>query len=426
MSQLDRALIRAYTTETPAHSLAERAHQSESPMNQQPTPSTPQTAPLQPLSRKPTLNQLKQWKSLGIRVDMPGSPLGDAWDEPAASPASAPQNDYALASKNTAAVAEALDRLMARAGAKRPASSKPSPPSRPQPAQRKPAQPQPAEPLPNPTVEIHPWEDPSNVPSSPASAAPVVEFVDPAVDSQPSAPTAPPAGPAAPASPAPAALPSPPVTTAPAGLYRKRRVTQPQWEAEAIVWPQTAAQIIDRCPDEWHALSQSIAGGMKSLALVSMAPDSGCTTIAICLAKLLAEQNRRILLIDDGQGADSLTVRLGLEENFPPQGQQPVASLYDAMVQTADQPIAVLPAGYRRLASLSPIEMQHLTTDFDVVLWDAGDRPEAWQHLPLAEGVLIVRDSRPAHDPLLRRLVSQLESRRVNIVGVADNFWRAA
>ncbi|WP_207397822.1 tyrosine-protein kinase family protein [Bremerella alba] len=353
--------------------------------------------PVRTMSRKPTLSELQHWKTQGIRIDMPGSPLIGSYDESDSDQAGM-QDEFLLAAQNTAAVAEALDRLMVRAGRKHT-------PVNPVSAQA--TQPVKLE-LPTPTIEINTWEPQPEQPPEPSNE-PSFTFV--AGTPQAELPTAAETETEDTKSEATA-------TTA----YRQRRLAHPKWETETLHWPEETDMVLDLCHDQWAALASSISSTIKSLALVSLGDGTGCSTMTMCLAKLLAAQGRRVLIIDEGSGNESLTVRLGLTEAGPV--TEPVETLYEGMIQAADQPIAILPAGYRNLAELSAGQLQQFTQDYDIVLWDGGDRPEAWQRLALMHSVLIVRDARGTHDQELSQILPKLEQRKINVIGIAENFWR--
>ena len=84
MSQLDRAFIRAYTSETPSRTPSEAASTSDVPMNNSNPTQQATEAKIRTMTRKPTLSELQHWKNQGIRIDMPGSPLVGSFDETAA------------------------------------------------------------------------------------------------------------------------------------------------------------------------------------------------------------------------------------------------------------------------------------------------------------------------------------------------------
>ncbi|PQO35991.1 hypothetical protein DTL21_08680 [Bremerella cremea] len=418
MSQLDRAFIRAYTSETPSRTPSEAASTSDVPMNNSNPTQQATEAKIRTMTRKPTLSELQHWKNQGIRIDMPGSPLVGSFDETAAtngltSPKT--QDEFELASKNTAAVAEALDRLMNRVGGV--ASPKVQPVSAKKPLA------EPASELPSPTIEIQNWEvesaptsvdeeegitfvatKTSTVKTAPENTIEETksieeESVEPIAESEPAV-----------------ALATKP--------YRQRSLTHPKWEADTIAWPEETDMILDLCGTEWQAVVDGLSSNVKSLAVVALGEGCGCTTLTICLAKLLAAANRRVLIIDEGKGDDCLTVRIGLNEALPVDPQEKIETLYEAMIETADQPIAVLPAGYRKLTDLTANQLQQFTQDFDIVLWDGGNRPEVWQRLALVHSVLVVRDARGSHDHELGQILPKLEQRKINVIGIAENFWR--
>ncbi|PQO39125.1 hypothetical protein C5Y96_04485 [Blastopirellula marina] len=395
MSQLDRAFIRAYNSEQIGSTADASVPSSESVMNASQSSQQKSSNSVRSMSRKPTLSELQHWKNQGIRIDMPGSPLVGSYDD-SSSQQEATQDEFMLAAQNTAAVAEALDRLMLRAGRKHT-------PVNPVSAQA--PKPVKAE-LPTPTIEIDTYEPPIE-PVAEESEEAGFTFVAGIPTTEAPQKTE-------------AAAPTAAAATSPA--YRQRRLAHPKWEAETLTWPEETDMVLDLCHDQWVNLAATIAVSIKSLALVSLGEGTGCSTMTMCLAKLLAAVGRRVLIIDEGTGSESLTVRLGLNEAAA--SSQPVETLYEAMIQAADQPIAVLPAGYRNLADLSAHQLQQFTNDFDVVLWDGGDHAEVWKRLALVSGVLVVRDARGTHDHELSQILPKLQQRKINVIGIAENFWR--
>ncbi|QDU74007.1 hypothetical protein Pan97_10070 [Bremerella volcania] len=404
MSQLDRAFIRAYTSEQTGSTADASAQTSESVMNPSQPSQQKTSSSVRTMSRKPTLSELQHWKNQGIRIDMPGSPLVGSYEESNTDESAAP-DEFLLAAQNTAAVAEALDRLMIRAGRKHTPVNPVSAQS-PKPVKAE---------LPSPTIEIDTWEPQPE----PAPAAAEEDPQDESMDSDEPSFTFVAGSPKIelPTTPQPTAAQE---TTSPA--YRQRRLAHPKWETETLAWPEETDMVLDLCHDQWVDLASSISGTIKSLALVSLGDGTGCSTLTMCLAKLLAAAGRRVLIIDQGSGSESLSVRLGLTEVVA--SEEKVETLYEAMIQAADQPIAILPAGYRHLADLSAHQLQQFTGDFDVVLWDGGDRPEVWQRLALVQGVLVVRDARGTHDQELSQILPKLQERKINVIGIAENFWR--
>lgn len=394
MSQFDRAIIRAYTSEQTGPTADASAQTSESVMNSSQSSQQQSSTTVRTMSRKPTLSELQHWKNQGIRIDMPGSPLVGSYDESNTDHVTT-QDEFMLAAQNTAAVAEALDRLMVRAGRKHtpvnPVSAQSTKPVKSE--------------LPPPTIEIDSWEpQPEQTPEE--SNEPSFTFVagTPQVELPGEAET------------------TSAATARTATAYRQRQLAHPKWETETLNWPEETDMVLDLCHDQWIGLASSISGTIKSLALVSLGEGAGCSTLTMCLAKLMAAVGRRVLIIDEGSGSDCLTVRLGLAETGSDAEQ--VETLYEGMIQAADQPIAILPAGYRNLADLSAGQLQQFTQDFDVVLWDGGDQPEVWKRLALVHSVLVVRDARGKHDQELSQILPKLQQRKINVIGIAENFWR--
>jgi len=414
MSQLERALLRVYESEANTQSGSVPASVNKTnhtrSENIMPTPE-PTTAAA---GRKPTLHEVQTWRKQGIRIDLPGSQKLDATEIETVEPSAAAPADglpdlsaeFALAAKNTKAVAEALDRLMARGvGKARPGKG----------AEKS------SQPLPPPTIEIGISDSFSEM-SSEVAVSSNIQFVAvpphqrvakaPALPAQASAPQF---------REVPKAAPS--ATAAPTKI-RARRLSQPVWETDAISWPEEVVALLDQSIDRWTAACDSLLGSVRILSLISLGEGCGCTTISTCLAKLLIEQGKRVLLIDQGQGTTSLTVRLGLADSVPMHSGTPVESLYEAAVQVADLPLAILPAGYEQFGELTAEQLQQFAQDWDIVLWDAGAKPNAWSRLGMVDGAMIVRDARGTHDEELERMIPRLEACRVNLVGIADNYWQ--
>jgi len=356
----------------------------EEAMNQPTTSSNPSTNPSPVVSRQPTLRELQEWKNQGVRIDLPGSPSVGKDDSP---------DEYKLASQNTEAVADALSRLMSKANDLESAAETEEPMVEWNDA----------------TVEIDVAENEAIVEETTIDSGFSIEFVQqPEVSSSIQSLQQ--------------SLKEPQVSATQLP-FKLKKLAHAKWEAETLVWPNEIDKILDQNTEQWQSLSELFQSTVKSLALVALGQGCGCTTITTCLAKLLAEQGKKVLVIDEGTGPSSFTSRIGLGEDLDA-GGEPVESAYEAMVQLADQPIAVLPAGYRNYISLTANELSYLANDFDAILWDGEDNPDVWCQLLNVDRVLIVRDARGTHDAELKRMIPDLEASRINVVGIADNFWR--
>lgn len=381
MSSVDRAFIRAYGQEVPT--------------SEDPAAEYTRSGPVFPGG--PTVEQLYEWRKKGLRIDLPGSPIneGDVArefepEEPAVEePVTLPETSaFASSAQNTAAVAAAVDRILQRVRAERQVA---------QPAKE------------SPVVEEVAHE-------SPAPQTPVVEK---SLAQQQAAKTiAPPSGKTS------DRLEWESMLTRPSTPQSRFR---PQWEAPRFAWPATIEMLLERGVEGFaevrDRLAEVSAKGKKVVAVYSFAAGEGCTTLTLCLAKMLADSGMKTAVVDASETNPELATRLGVRVEH---GWEAIASggptVEDAAIHSVADDLTLAPS----LAKGSPENLDHLLysmkSSYDMILVDVGQIHEVPEKVGQIDAAMIVRDLRLSDDSQVAEVVRRLGSAGISILGVTENF----
>ncbi|MGY8768897.1 MAG: tyrosine-protein kinase family protein [Pirellulales bacterium] len=390
MSQIDRQLTRANssdtnnTSERPAMMDQEKANvtAAQEVINRQ----------QQMLhSQGPTVEQIQQWQSKGMRVDLPGSPPMST-EEPSQSNSSAMESStesqiektpsmisdamFDDASRNTEAVAVALERIIQKAKKSIP-------------------------------------EDPIAKESKPMPVEPPVSHAAAMAEESIAIAPVPP-------------MAAPNLQPAPIATF------QPRWEVPDLSWPETVSQILDRGLEGYEELTkylkQQAELGKKVISIHSFASGEGCTTLALCLAKLFSNSNIKLALIDANLNHSSMANQLGVHFD---QGWEVVAENYGlapediAMISNADNltliPLQKKPETADNYAGLRHT-ISHIKASYDLIIADIGCVDQFPQSLDFIDGAMIVRDMRTNTDEQITEVVRRLTSADAPILGVTENF----
>ncbi|PHS12280.1 MAG: hypothetical protein COA78_08485 [Blastopirellula sp.] len=389
MSQLDRAFIRAYTAESNNPSEMSTMIDQED-ANVSAAQQTMNRQQLMLRSQGPTVEQIQHWQAKGMRVDLPGSPPMGI-EEPSQSGSSTiessvePQMEkpqsfgsdtmFADASKNTQAVAKALEKIIQKA---------------------------------KQSLPDEPKQEQVNQVEHPAAEKQIVE--EPAAI---------------------APVPEPPVAE-PMLQHAPVAKFQPRWEVPDFAWPEMVTKLMERGLEGYEDVSEYLMQqaeiGKKVVSIHSHASGVGCTTLALCLAKLFSDHGVRLALIDANLNHPSLAIQMGVQIE---QGWEAVSGNYGktpeeiAMNSKADNltliPLFNAPESGTSYAGLRQT-ISHIHASYDLIIVDVGCVDQFPQSLEFIDGAMIVRDIRTNTDEQITEVVNRLTSAGVPILGVTENF----
>ena len=177
-------------------------------------------------------------------------------------------------------------------------------------------------------------------------------------------------------------------------------------------------------------LESAAAGSVRTIALTSALPNEGKTTAAIGLARIVAMNGARVVLVDADMRRPSIANALGLR---PAVGLQQVlvreATLDEALIPDADSTLTILPmlrAGVGGAAALGNGSFDALIEDlkeqFDVVIFDASPV------LPVVDGRLVAKKAdatvllvrwRKTPNAAVEMAIHLLQSLGVRMTGIA-------
>jgi Mrp family chromosome partitioning ATPase len=221
---------------------------------------------------------------------------------------------------------------------------------------------------------------------------------------------------------------------------------KPALEVDQLDWPRVCLDLMDRheaC--FWPALDAVCAAqsaGRSLIGVAGAAPGAGCTTLLLCLARLLVSAGRSVALVDGNFAAPGLarSLRLvpdaGWEDSLS--GRLPLA---ECIVQSLADRMAVLPlvaGGETAATALGSIQASItagvLRYHYDVVLvdlgvvaggWQAAAARQAAQQCRLDGAILAAVEGRTTAADVRRVLRSSPELAAI-CLGVVENETHAA
>ncbi|UUO08501.1 hypothetical protein M4951_09315 [Blastopirellula sp. J2-11] len=379
MSSVDRAFIRAYGPESPAMD----------------DPAAEYTRGVPVFPGGPTIEQLYDWKKKGLRIDLPGSPINesDLEDpeqsfEPMDPPAESTDTSvFASSAQNTAAVAAAVDRILQRVRSERQTA----PPAAPRVTE-------------TPATHVRALQTPPAEP--PKTEKPLAKTI------------APPSGKTNDRLEWESMLAK--SSTAPS-LFR------PQWEAPRFAWPATIEMLLERGVEGFaevrDRLTEVGAKGKKVIAVYSFASGEGCTTLTLCLAKLLADCGLKTAIVDASDSNPELATRLGVRVEH---GWEAIAAggptVEDAAIHSVADDLTLAPSKAKGSPEKLDQMLQSMKGSYDMILVDVGQIHEVPTKLNQVDAAMIVRDLRISDDSQVAEVVRRLGSAGVSILGVTENF----
>jgi Mrp family chromosome partitioning ATPase len=212
-------------------------------------------------------------------------------------------------------------------------------------------------------------------------------------------------------------------------------------EVDGFVWPDVCDRLVENSKGELESivrlLDDGIEKGTQVVSVSSTSEGDGATTMALCLARLVA-RNRRVCLVDANFCRPSLAESLGLE---PQRGLGHLlggdATLADVLIDSLEDTITVLPLAAPLAADVVErstlrltLALGELRERFDLVLIDAGSMERRGREVSILRGgagidaALIVRSEET--DPEARKQVEKsIEQWSMPCLGVIENRWSA-
>ena len=211
------------------------------------------------------------------------------------------------------------------------------------------------------------------------------------------------------------------------------------WEVDQFALPkpcevieQYAAETLD---DVATRLIESIEPDRNLVSVRSWARGAGRTTLSICMARRLAHQGQRVVLIDGDFDNPQLANQLGVKFDVSWESSiDGTVSLESCCVSSVRDGFSIMPLVEGDIDFVDVDVVEHtksvltlLSERFDVVMVDAGPGSQIWDHPAIAEqlGIVIVQDNRrPETD--VHDLVNRMKRRGTPILGMIENFSKAA
>lgn len=216
---------------------------------------------------------------------------------------------------------------------------------------------------------------------------------------------------------------------------------RPALHVDRFAWPPNCSRLSRVAAAEVNRLADSIilgtGRGQKVVALVGVAPRQGCTTLALCAAKRLAERGLNVAIIDADAQRPLLAAALGL---LPEVGWEDVLAgrlpLDEVVIESDHDHLAVVPfrgsqagPGYLLKSPSDPTAALRLLRDqYDLVLVDLGhfaeDETSPLVELiqPMIDSAVLVQNVRSAYSGSLDKARRRLSSAGIFEAGVAENF----
>lgn len=210
---------------------------------------------------------------------------------------------------------------------------------------------------------------------------------------------------------------------------------RPMWEVDEFDWSPVCRALMQTEADQFAALGQAIVDcarqGKKLWGVTSLVGGAGKTTLSLCLAAWLGQQQHDVLLIDGNFTDPEIAERLGISgqtcwrktvDGSLPWGEVTVASVKDHL---AVAPLAQ-EGGGPEVTLLDPRvqqALQGIVDSYDVVLIDLPTMPtQSLRHrkLPFEACLIVTQGDKTPRDALLRA-ADQLRKAGIDPVAVAEN-----
>ncbi|HVU85956.1 MAG TPA: hypothetical protein VHD36_01460 [Pirellulales bacterium] len=221
-------------------------------------------------------------------------------------------------------------------------------------------------------------------------------------------------------------------------------IWRPVYEVASFTWPELTDVLLEAATAQFRAAASDLAEACrrhrKLVSVTAARRGEGCTIIALALAKALADQQQRVILVDahfEAPGlADNLglAAQVGLEDALT--GEKP---LVEALVESLEDRVVVLPlrqpsaADWRLSVARLKSSLDELRRHCDVVLIDAGpvgdtnDRRRllSWAAPCRVDRALVVRDLRSTSDEEAAEIERRLHGCGIAQWNFVENFAAA-
>ena len=159
---------------------------------------------------------------------------------------------------------------------------------------------------------------------------------------------------------------------------------KPALEVDSFRWSAVSQQLIRRCRQQLEpAVATLLAAddaGRSLLGVGSQSPGAGCTTLVACLARLLVDAGKTVVIVDANFSRPGLGANLGIAtENGWEDVLAGNVSLAEAVVHSLGDRLSLLPLVVGGPAAASRLETIHasvtagvLRYHYDLVLFDLG------------------------------------------------------
>jgi Mrp family chromosome partitioning ATPase len=218
-------------------------------------------------------------------------------------------------------------------------------------------------------------------------------------------------------------------------------IWRPVFEVANFTWPELTDVLLDAAGAQFRTAATDLAEACrrhrKLVSITAARRGEGCTIIALALAKALADQQQRVILVDahfEAPGlADNLglAAQVGLEDALS--GEKP---LVEALVESLEDRVVVLPlrepvaSDWRLSIARLKSSLDELRRHCDVVLIDAGpvgdtnDRRRllSWAAPCRVDRALVVRDLRSTSDDEAAEIERRLHGCGIAQWNFVENF----
>ncbi|NOY41840.1 MAG: P-loop NTPase [Planctomycetes bacterium] len=164
----------------------------------------------------------------------------------------------------------------------------------------------------------------------------------------------------------------------------RSNVFEPAFEVDAFRWPVVTDELLSTHGELFTPVVEQLLAaseaGQSMVGIAGATPGVGCSTVHMCLARLLAVSGKSVALVDSNFAAANLAITLGLEFDS---GWEDVLTgkipLAECVVRSVEDRMALLPLSRRSelpASLLSSIQTSViagvLRYHYDVVLFDLG------------------------------------------------------